>query len=49
MNLKVLGCHGGELLDVDSRPSDAIAVAVTCDPVLPIYVTEEVLQDAIEE
>lgn len=41
--------HGGELLDVDSRPSDAIAVAVTCDPVLPIYVTEEVLQDAIEE
>ena len=24
--------HDGELIEVDSRPSDAIAVAVTCDP-----------------
>lgn len=33
----------GELIEVDARPSDAIAVAVTCDPHLPIYVAEEVL------
>jgi hypothetical protein len=38
----------GELIEVDSRPSDAIAVAVTCDPPLPIYVAEEVLEDVIE-
>jgi len=37
--------HEGELIEVDSRPSDAIAVAVTCDPPLPIYVSEEVLQE----
>ena len=39
--------HEGELIEVDSRPSDAIAVAVTCDPPLPIYVTEEVLNDVL--
>ncbi len=33
----------GEVIDIDSRPSDAIAVAVTFNPPLPIYVTEEVL------
>lgn len=38
----------GELLEIDSRPSDAIAVAVTCDPQLPIYVEEEVLDDVLE-
>ena len=38
----------GELVEIDSRPSDAIAVAVTCDPPLPIYVEEEVLDDALE-
>lgn len=38
----------GELIEVDSRPSDAIAVAVTCDPPLPIYVNEEVIEDALE-
>ena len=37
----------GELLKIDSRPSDAIAVAVTCDPILPIYVNEDVLNDVI--
>ncbi len=37
----------GELVDVDARPSDAIAVAVSCDPPLPIYVAEEVLEEAI--
>ncbi len=39
----------GELIEVDARPSDAIAVAVTCRPPLPIYVNEEVLNEAIPE
>ena len=43
-NLRVR--HEGEIIEIDSRPSDAIAVAVTCDPPLPIYVSEEVLEDA---
>lgn len=38
----------GELVEIDSRPSDAIAVAVTCDPVLPIYVAEDVLGDVLD-
>lgn len=37
----------GELIEIDSRPSDAIAVAVTCKPELPIYVSEEVLDDVL--
>lgn len=37
----------GELLEVDARPSDSIAVAVSCDPPLPIYVQESVLEEAI--
>jgi bifunctional DNase/RNase len=36
----------GEIIEIDSRPSDAIAIAVTCDPPLPIYVSEEVLGEA---
>jgi len=40
--------HEGELIQIDSRPSDAIAVAVTCSPPLPIYVSEDVLHDVIE-
>ena len=39
----------GELLEIDSRPSDAIAVAVTCDPPLPIYVAEEVLNEVLDQ
>lgn len=39
----------GELVEIDARPSDAIAVAVTCDPSLPIYVAEEVLNDVLGE
>lgn len=39
----------GELLRIDARPSDAIAVAVTCDPPLPIYVAEEVLDEVTSE
>ncbi|MEM9354546.1 MAG: bifunctional nuclease family protein [Planctomycetota bacterium] len=39
--------HEGELMEIDARPSDAIAVAVTCDPPLPIYVSEDVLTDVM--
>lgn len=38
----------GEMIEIDARPSDAIAVAVTFQPPLPIYVSEEVLEDAIK-
>ncbi len=41
--------HEGELIEVDARPSDAIAVAVTCDPPLPIYVSEDVLNDVASD
>jgi bifunctional DNase/RNase len=41
--------HAGELIEIDARPSDAIAVAVTCQPPLPIYVNEEVLHDVLGE
>ena len=41
--------HEGELIEIDARPSDAIAVAVTCEPILPIYVAEEVLEDVLGE
>jgi len=40
--------QNGELIELDSRPSDAIAVAVTCDPPLPIYVSEEVLGEVAD-
>ena len=43
-NLRVR--YEGELIDIDARPSDAIAVAVSCHPHLPIYVSEDVLEDA---
>ncbi len=38
----------GEIVEVDSRPSDAIAIAVACDPPLPIYVAEDVLEETSE-
>ena len=41
--------HDGELVEIDARPSDAIAVAVTCQPPLPIFVNEEVLNDVLGE
>ncbi|TWT47567.1 bifunctional nuclease family protein [Botrimarina hoheduenensis] len=41
--------HEGELIEIDARPSDAIAVAVTSDPALPIYVAEDVLNDVMRE
>ena len=37
----------GEIIEIDARPSDAIAVAVTCSPHLPIYVEEDVINEAI--
>jgi bifunctional DNase/RNase len=37
----------GELVEVDCRPSDAIAVAVTAR--VPIFVNEEVLEEAAGE
>src|SRR5439155_25315750 len=37
----------GELVEVDCRPSDAVALAVTAR--VPIYVSEEVLGEALEE
>jgi bifunctional DNase/RNase len=37
----------GELIEVDCRPSDAVALAVTAR--VPIYVNEEVLGEALEE
>ena len=37
----------GELIEIDCRPSDAIALAVTAK--VPIYVNEQVLGEALEE
>jgi bifunctional DNase/RNase len=39
--------HDGELTEIDCRPSDAIAVAVTAK--VPIYVAEDVLGEALDE
>jgi bifunctional DNase/RNase len=39
--------NNGELIEVDSRPSDAIALAVTAS--VPIYVAEEVLDEVCGE
>jgi len=36
--------HNGQLIEVDARPSDAIAVGVAGD--VPIYVEDHVLDDA---
>lgn len=36
----------GELIEIDSRPSDAIALAVHYTPHLPIYVSQAVLDEA---
>jgi len=39
--------QGGELLEIDCRPSDAIAIAVTAR--VPIYVADEILAEISEE
>ena len=36
-----------ELIEIDSRPSDAIALAVSVDPWLPIWIEEDVLDQAV--
>ena len=36
--------HDGELIEIDSRPSDAIALAVAVD--VPIYVAEDIIDEA---
>jgi bifunctional DNase/RNase len=40
--LKLL--RDGETIDVDARPSDAIAVAVSFRPILPIWVSRDVFE-----
>ncbi len=37
--------QNGELIELDSRPSDAIALSVHYDPYLPIYVDDTVLEE----
>ena len=37
----------GELVEIDSRPSDALALSVHYDPPLPIFVHEDVLGEVI--
>ncbi len=39
---KLIVCRNGNVVEIDSRPSDAIALGVTNET--PIYVEEEVLQ-----
>lgn len=34
----------GEMIEIDARPSDAVALAMHYDPPLPIFVEEEVLE-----
>jgi bifunctional DNase/RNase len=40
--------HGDELIEIDSRPSDAIAIAVSFQPTLPILIDEAVLERAVD-
>ncbi len=37
----------GELVEVDSRPSDALALSVHYDPPLPLFVHEDVLAEVL--
>ena len=39
--------HDGELIVLDSRPSDALALAVQYEPHLPIYVAESILDEIL--
>ncbi len=41
--------RGDETIEIDSRPSDAIAVAVTFQPPLPIFVSKEVLEKVTDK
>lgn len=40
--------QGDQTINVDARPSDAIAIAMSCDPPLPIFVAESVLESVNE-
>lgn len=44
---KIVIRHGGQLIEVDSRPSDAIAVGIAGD--VPIYVEDYVLDEASKQ
>lgn len=37
--------QGDNVLEIDCRPSDAVALAVHCSPALPIFVAESVLDE----
>jgi len=37
--------HNDEVLEIDCRPSDAIALSVHYDPPLPIFVADQVLNE----
>jgi bifunctional DNase/RNase len=39
--------HEGEIVEVDSRPSDAIALAVTVD--VPIFVADDILDEVSQQ
>jgi bifunctional DNase/RNase len=39
--------HGEKIIEIDARPSDAIAIAMLCQPPLPIFVEENVLKQSI--
>lgn len=39
----------GEIVEIDARPSDAIALAVSSDPKVPIFVEEEVVEKATRQ
>lgn len=41
--------NGDRIVEIDARPSDAIAIAVTCRPHLPIYAEDEVINQAISQ
>ncbi len=41
--------QGDNTLNVDARPSDAIAMAVAVEPALPIFVEEKVLDAAMKK
>lgn len=43
---KIVIRQGDKEVELDSRPSDAIAIAMTVDPPLPIYVDQQVLETA---
>lgn len=38
----------GKTILIDSRPSDALAISLCFNPPLPIFVTQEILNDAIQ-